>query len=162
MKNQESISKLKELIKDVKIAMLTTFSEQDSLHSRPMGTQEMDDEGNLWFFTNEFSPKVKEISKNNEVSVTYAHPGNNTYVSILGDASVIEDRAKIEEMWNPVLKAWFPKGLEDPDLALLKIDVTDAEYWDGSSNKMVVLFNMVKAAVTGQTYNEGDHSRLKL
>jgi general stress protein 26 len=75
---------------------------------------------------------------------------------------VINDRDKIKELWSPILKAWFPKGIDDPDLALVECAVLEAEYWDASSSRMVQLFSMLKAAITGKEYDEGKHATLKL
>jgi general stress protein 26 len=75
---------------------------------------------------------------------------------------VVDDKGKMEQLWNPFVKAFFPSGLDDPKLTLLKIEPTDAEYWDSSSSSMVVLFNMLKATVTGKQYDEGKHGRIDL
>jgi pyridoxamine 5'-phosphate oxidase like protein len=76
----------------------------------------------------------------------------------------VRDRQKIEELWNPIYKAWFPKGLEDPDLALLKVEVQEAEYWDTPSGKMVQLIGFVKAIATGESYksSKDEHDKLDL
>ncbi|CAN5211614.1 pyridoxamine 5'-phosphate oxidase family protein [soil metagenome] len=158
----ESLQYFQEKIKDVKTAMLTTYNDGKGFSSRPMGTADVDDEGNIWFFTNEYSPKLSEISVENTVSLTYSDPNNHTYLSILGEASVVHDEAKMNELWNPFVKAFFPQGLDDPKLTLLKIAPTDAEYWDSSSSSMIVLFNIIKAAVTGKRYDEGKHGKIDL
>src|SRR5690606_1643073 len=102
---QESIKKFKELVRDVNICMFTTIDDQGQLFSRPMSTARIDDEGNAWFFTNEFSEKIQEVSKDNTVYLIYTHPGKNVYVSVKGTCLVVLDRKKIEELWNPLLKA---------------------------------------------------------
>jgi general stress protein 26 len=157
---QESIEHLKQLTEGIDFAMLTTHA-GGHLRSRPMSTQEMDSNGDLWFFTSEDTHKVEEIEANPQVNVAYSAPDDNTYVSVSGTASVVKDRAKIEELWNPVLKAWFPKGLDDPTLCLLKIEVEEAEYWDSPSSTIVQLAGFVKALVTGQSA-DGDYGKIKL
>jgi general stress protein 26 len=158
----ESQTYLKEKINHVKTAMLTTYAADKGFHSRPMGTADVDDEGNIWFFTNEHSAKSSEISIENTVSLTYSDPHHHTYLSLIGEAQLVDDKAKMEQLWNPFVKAFFPKGLEDPEMTLLKIKPTDAEYWDSSSSSMVVLFNMLKASVTGTKYDEGKHGKIDL
>lgn len=158
---QESIKKLKDLIEDIDFAMLTTLS-GNKLRSRPMTTQEIQDDGDIWFFTSDTTHKVEEIQKDSRVNVAYAKPGDNTYVSVSGTAMLIKDRAKIEELWNPIYKAWFPNGLDDPHLALLKIAVEEAEYWDSSSSTIVQLVGFVKALVTGRQADGGEHGRVQL
>src|SRR5438552_2565870 len=109
------IEKLAELIKGIRIAMLTTTDADGSLHSRPMATQEAPFDGELWFLTGQRSHKVQEIDRDHHVSLSYADPGDNCYVSVTGTARLVKDRKKAEELWNPLYKAWFPKGLDDPD-----------------------------------------------
>lgn len=160
LSKEESLKYFKDKVKEVRTAMLTTYNQDKGFHSRPMGTADVDDEGCIWFFTDEYSPKATEISKENAVSLTYADTHNQTYLSVLGEASFVDDKSKMKELWNPFVKAFFPQGIDDPNLTLLKISPTGAEYWDSSSSKMVVLFNMLKAAVTGTVYDEGSHGKI--
>ncbi len=160
---QEALDKLAELIKDINIAMLTTIEADGNLHSRPMATIKPDkSDGTLWFFTNKDSAKVDEVRHDDRVSLSYAEPGDNCYVAVSGTARLVHDRAKMEELWNPLYRAWFPEGLDDPHLALLKVSAERAEYWDAPSSKMVQLYGFVKAIATGQTYDAGEHERIKL
>lgn len=160
---KSDIEKLHELIKDIRTAMLTTVEEDGSLRSRPMATQETDLgdlDGNLWFFTPASSAKVGEVRREQHVNLSYAAPDSNRYVSVSGTARIVRDPAKAKELWNPALKAWFPKGLDDPDLALLRVEVGKAEYWDAPSSKMVQLVGFVKAIATGQRYDPGENEKL--
>jgi general stress protein 26 len=149
----EAIAKLTEFIKDIRIAMLTTQTPEGSLRGRPMATQEAPFDGDLWFFTSAASPKVDEIEEEHHVQLSYASPEDNRYVSVSGRATVVRDRAKAEELWSPAMKAWFPDGLDDPDLALLRVQVEGAEYWDSPSSTMVHIVGLVKAVSTGQRYH---------
>ncbi|WP_299291477.1 pyridoxamine 5'-phosphate oxidase family protein [uncultured Mucilaginibacter sp.] len=158
----DQIKFLKDKIEDVRIAMLVTVNQNHEIHARPMGTAKVDDEGNIWFFTNEYSSKVDEVSHENKVVVTYSNPSNNTYLSIKGTASLVDDKEKMKELWNPIIKAFFPDGIDDPKLTLLKVDTQEAEYWDSNSSKMVVGFQMLKAIVTGGRYDQGDHGKIQL
>jgi len=133
------IAKLGTMINNMRIAMLTTATHEGTLHSRPMATQQVPFDGDLWFFTRSNSGKVEEIEDDQHVNVSYADAGENRYVSIAGTASIVRDRARIEELWNPLHQAWFPKGLEDPELALIKVRVEQAAYWDATSRAMVHL-----------------------
>jgi general stress protein 26 len=158
----ESLQYLRDKVKGVRTGMLTTYNSQRGFHSRPMGTADIDEEGAIWFFTNEYSTKAEEISVDNKVSITYSDPNDHTYISISGEAEFVDDKAKIKELFNPFIKAFFPEGLDDPKMILLKITLSDVEYWDSSSSKMVVLFNMLKAVVTGNRYDEGKHGTIDL
>ena len=161
---EKDTKKLGELIKDVKIAMLTTAESDGTLRSRPMATQKEEFEGTLWFFTRASSPKVEEVEQRHQVNLSYAAPDSNTYVSVSGTAALVRDPAKAKQLWNPILKAWFPQGLEDPDLALLHVEVDKAEYWDSPSSAMVHLVAFVKAIATGHAYkpSPGEHEKIQV
>lgn len=160
--NNENIEKLGDLIKDIRIAMLTTADDDGTLRSRPMGTLKTPFDGDLWFFTSSESPKVDEVEREHQVNLSYADVDGNTYVSVSGTATLVRDRAKMEELWNPILKAWFPKELEEPDIALLKVRVEKAEYWDQPHSKVVQAVGFVKAALTGRRYEPGENEKIDL
>jgi general stress protein 26 len=158
--SNENIKKLHELIKDIRFAMLTTVEEDGTLRSRPMATQQFEFDGDLWFFTSADTPKVDEVQHHQQVNVSYSEPKDQKYVSVSGMAELVRDRQKIEALWNPIFKAWFPKGLDDPDLALLRVSVEKAEYWDSPSSGVVRLVGFVKALTTGKPYSGGDHEKI--
>lgn len=158
----DTVKKLRDLIKDIKFGMLTTAGDDGSLRSRPMATQQTEFDGDLWFFTNASAPKVDEIRHDQHVNVSFSSPEDNRYVSVSGKAQVVRDRKKAEELWNPFYKAWFPGGLDDPDLALLKVPVEKAEYWDSPSSPVVHLIGFVKAVATGTRYQPGENEKINL
>ncbi|HET8830041.1 MAG TPA: pyridoxamine 5'-phosphate oxidase family protein [Pelobium sp.] len=157
---QEKIIKLRALINDVNVAMLNSLKENGEFYSRPMNTLELDDDGNLYFFSDEHTPDEHDIAVNNNVSVTYTNPESNTYIALSGRLFLAHDKAKIEELWIPAMKAWFPEGKSDPKLTLIRVEVLKAEYWDTAESDMVVLFNLLKAIVKGKTYDQGDHEKI--
>lgn len=150
LSHEERLNKLKELISGIRIASLVTMDVDGMLHARPMAVQELDADAELWFFTNDYSPKVEEVMLHPQVCVSFAAPEDNRYVSVSGSAELVRDPDKIQQLWKPLLKAWFPKGIEDPDLALLRVDIATAQYWDAPSSKIVQLFSMVKAIAKGE------------
>jgi general stress protein 26 len=158
----EAISKLGEMIKDINVAMLTTAMPEGTLRSRPMVTQQTKFDGDLWFFTGASTPKAHEIEDDQHVNLSYAAPDDNRYVSVSGRATLVRDRQKAEELWKPMYKAWFPGGLDDPDLSLIKVSVEQAEYWDTSSNAFVHLVGFTKAVATGERYEPGDNEKINL
>ena len=160
-KKQEAIEKLRDLIQDVEIAMLTTI-DGGVLRSRPMDTQETEFDGDLWFLTSKKHHKIEEINRDNRVNVSYASPDDNTYVSVSGTASFSEDRAKINDLWSPEHKAWFPEGKDDPNIILLKVDVEQAEYWDVTSSTFTQIAGFLKAMVTGQEADGGENKKINL
>jgi general stress protein 26 len=155
-----SVKKLNKLINKVNVAMMTTLKENGEFYSRPMNTMDFDEDGNLFFFSDEHTPDVHDIKGNNRVSVTYSNPENNTYIALNGRLFLIDDQEKINKLWMPACKAWFPEGKTDPNLTLIKVEVLKAEYWDTAESDMVVLFNMLKAIVKGETYDQGEHKEI--
>jgi general stress protein 26 len=160
--HEEEIKKLAALMKGFKFAMLTTVEADGSLHSRPMTTQEVEFDGDLWFFTAAHAPKVWETDQHRQVNVAFCDPDKNTYVSASGPATLVRDRKKLEEYWKPQYKTFFPKGLEDPELSLLKISVDKAEYWDSPGSAIGRAFNFARAFVSKDASKLGDHAKVDL
>ena len=153
-----------DLIKDIKFGMLTHRHTDGMLHSHPLTTQNKSaDEGSrLYFFVSRNSEIARRLQQDNNVNVSYADPGQDSYVSLSGQGAVVEDGAKKAALWSPMAKAWF-QGPTDPDLALLEISIRHAEYWDVKESKMVQLAKMAKAALTGEPpANLGEHKELTL
>ncbi|AFZ59896.1 pyridoxamine 5'-phosphate oxidase family protein [Anabaena cylindrica FACHB-243] len=133
--SNQQIDQLRTLIKDIDHAMLTTVDDDGSLHSRPMSIfSDIDTDGILWFFTSTDSHKVFEIEHCQQVNVSFSSPDKQRYVSILGTAELVKDRNKLQEKWQPKLQTWFPQGLDEPNLALLKVNINKADYWDSPSS----------------------------
>ena len=159
----DEVQKLREMIKEMDIGMLTTMDEDGTLRSRPMSTNgEVEFDGDLWFFTYGNSHKVLEVKKEPQVNVSFSSPENQRYVSLSGTAQLVREKAKIEELWKPQLKAWFPKGTDEPDIALLKVTVKKAEYWDSPSSVVAHAIGLVKALATGTTYDGGENKKIDL
>lgn len=162
LQDQQAIKKFKDLVKDVAVCMFTTIDDQHNLSSRPMFTSSVDEEGNVWFFTNEFSEKINDVSKDNIVNLIYSHPAKNIYVNVKGTCSLVIDRKKMEELWDPALKKWFPAELEDPKICLLKVSTETAWFWNASSSKMGLLFQMLASITKGDQYKETEKGKLNL
>jgi general stress protein 26 len=128
---------LSTLIDGIKVAMLTTIGPDGSLRSRPMATLPGEFDGTLWFFTNIDSPKVDEVQLEEHVNVSYDDSDDHRYLSISGRATLSQERQQLEELWNPILLTWFPLGLDDPQLALLRVEADSWEYWDCQVATMV-------------------------
>ena len=161
MPQESDYEKLREMIKDIDLCMLTTVDESDDLHSRPMSLNgDVDEEGNLWFFTSSNSHKASEIERTPNVNVSFIDSRRQHYVSISGMAELVHDKEKIKELWKPVLKAWFPDGPDQPDVALLKVTVKKAEYWDGPSSTIAQAISFVSAIITGKQVEFGENKKL--
>ncbi|MBC1223065.1 pyridoxamine 5'-phosphate oxidase family protein [Nostoc sp. UCD121] len=131
----QEIQKLYELIKDIDYGMFTTVDDDGSLHSYPMSKSgEINDEATLWFFTYAGSHKVAEIEHHEQVNVSFSSPQQQQYVSISGTSQLVKDRNKMRELWKPELQTWFPKGLDEPDIALIEVNINQVNYWDSVSS----------------------------
>ncbi|MGO4731126.1 pyridoxamine 5'-phosphate oxidase family protein [Paenibacillus sp. 2KB_22] len=131
--NQEAIKKIQQLIKDIDIAMLTTVSEE-GLVSRPMKTQDVEFDSNLWFLTKKDTSKFHELLQNQQVNVAYA---GKSFVSIRGEAELVDNTEKIKEFWSPAYEKILETTFEDPNLVLIKVNAESAEFWDaGNKFKM--------------------------
>jgi general stress protein 26 len=153
------------MIKDIKFAMFTTRHDNDHLHSRPMTTQNkaIDEDESLWFFMSKKGDPVSDLKAQPIVNVVYANPSSDTYVSVSGTAAMIEDQAKKDQLWSKMAEAWFPGGPTDADLALVQVQIVHANYWDVKESKIVQLYEMAKAVVTGKPPTElGDHGEVRM
>lgn len=148
--SQEQINTIAAKIKDVRFGMFTTFDAQHVLTSRPLTTQQIDNEGNLWFFSSDEAAFMLDLPDNPGVNISYSDPQRNLYLSISGRAYVLKDRAKARELWNAAARSWFPKGVDDPHLTLIRVRIESAEYWDAGSTKMKQLVQIAKSAITGR------------
>ena len=158
-------SKLWDMIKDIRLGMFTTRHGNGSLQSRPMTTLNgKNDRGAvLWFFMSRGSDSVADLTAAPEVNVAYADPGHNAYVSVSGRAHVVEDATKKGRLWSALAQAWFPGGPDDPDLALVAVSISHADYWDIKSNKAVRIFKIARAAVTGAPPTDlGEHTKVRM
>lgn len=157
----EQLDKVRDMVEDIRFAMMTTIDESGHLVSRPMAVLQMDEDGTLWFFTQKSSPKVDQIEGHErQVNLAFADTGDAEYVSISGTADELYDKAKIDELWNPQAKAWFPNGKDDPELTLLKVHTSMAEYWDANSSRMVRFFQQATAAITGNPPEMGENVKV--
>ncbi|WP_036182909.1 pyridoxamine 5'-phosphate oxidase family protein [Ureibacillus manganicus] len=145
MMNQEEIETLRELIKDIDIAMLTTATEE-GLVSRPMKTQEVEFDGDLWFFTKKDTDKYDEILHDQHVNVAYA---GKSYVSVRGKAEIVEDLGKKKELWSKVYDKIMQTSYDDPNVILIKVKVEAAEYWE--SGNLVKKIAYFYKRMTGQS-----------
>ncbi len=157
----EQLEKVRKMVGDIRIAMMTTVDEEGRLMSRPMAALQMDENATIWFFTQKTSPKVAQIEQHErQVNLSFVNVNDADYVSISGTADEIDDRAKIDELWNPQAKAWFPNGKDDPNLTLLRVHTHMAEYWDSNDSMMVRLFQQASAALTGTVPKMGENEKV--
>lgn len=145
-----NFERLWSLIHDIRFAMFTTRHPNGHLHARPMTTQNsrLDEDDTLWFFMSRGSETVEDLQREPDVNVAYAHPGKDDFVSVAGQAEVIEDAAKKQQLWTKQAEAWFPGGVDDPNLALVRVTIVHADYWHAKDSKLTQVVKMATAAVT--------------
>lgn len=158
----EGQKKIAELAKGIHICMMTTVSPDGSMASRPMAVQDVPFDGTLWFLTRDSSEKVGQIVEDQHVSLTFAEPSDSKYISLKGKASVSKDKAKIHELWNNMYKAWFPGGEDDPQIAVVRVDVSEGDYWEASSSKLVMGVKYLAASLTGGKVPVGEAGHVEV
>lgn len=154
---------LHDIIKDFRTAMLTTRTPDGGVHIRPMGVAQVDRDAELFFATGLTTPKVDEIVNNNQVAVSFQ--SSSEFAVVYGTARVSKDRALIEELWSEAWKVWFPQGKDDPNLCLLAVTPTSAEYWDSSGLEgLKYLYEGLKAVLQKRTpeHDEAQHAKVTL
>lgn len=157
----EQADKLRELIQDVKFAMLTTRSLDGTLSSRPMTTLETEFDGTLWFLASAGSLQIADIAQRPKINLGYASPDGGRYVSVQGTAEVLHDSTKARELWNPAFKAWFPDGPDSDDVAVVKVEVASADWWETPAGQGERAQAMQRAAQSGDASGFGQHEHVE-
>lgn len=157
-----AVDKIKELANDAGVCMFVTNLFSAPLSARPMATADVDDNGNIWFFSKIDSDKNIDIEKDERVQLFYSNTGSAEYLSVYGNAEILTDRAKIKQLWKPIDKAWFTDGMDDKSITLIKVNTTDAYYWDTKSNKLVSLIKIAVGAVTGKVTEVGVKGKIEV
>lgn len=161
LNQKESIDKIKE-IGDGTVCQFCTFTEAFMLDCRPMHTQQVDDSGNLWYFSGKDSNKNEQISQNKKVQLLFSVNSKNEYLSMEGTAIISRDQQKIDELWSGWAKTWFTEGKDDPNLTLIKVVPSASYYWDTQHSKMVSLVKIATGALTGKTMDDGVEGTLNI
>jgi general stress protein 26 len=150
LKEYEGVEKLKELVDDIKICLFcTNLKGNDGEMYRPMAAQEVDNEGNIWFFSGIDSDKNRDIKDDKHVQLFFSDPSKSSYLVVNGEAEIVLDRDKVEQYWSPLVKTWFKEGKDDPNISLLKVFPKNTYYWDVNGNRMINFFKMVASVATG-------------
>jgi general stress protein 26 len=159
---KEAIKKMKQLVGHTKTCLFVTRLSDTPLQARPMETQEVDDEGNFWFFSNEESDKNMEIESDSRVQLFFSSQSNSEFMSIYGHAMISRDQKRIDELWHPMAKAWLKEGKDDPSLTMLMVIPDEAYYWDTKNNKIVSLLKVMTSSVSGKVIDDEIEGRLNV
>ena len=163
LKGREGVEKLKEMVESIRVCLFgTNIIANLGATCRPMTAQEVDFEGNIWFFSDKNSDLNLEIEKNNPVQLFFTDVRKGSFLVINGEAQIVHNHAKIDDLWSPLIEVWFKEGKTDPNVSLIKVNTKLANYWDSEGNKMESFFNLVLTAVTGKNSIESNHGTLKV
>ena len=157
----EKIDKLKALVEKIRFCMMTTTKGDGELHSRPMSFLEWGEDGDLLFFTSATSTAFREMKLQTLINLSFCEPTKNVYVSLLGQAKVLNDPTLKERLFSPIMQNWFPGGAADPNLRLVAITPRSAEYWDGLSG-LSLLLSLAKERITKNAQPLGQHEYFQL
>lgn len=161
--NQDALKKLKDLVNDIDVGMLCTFTSGTVYpHAVPMSRQEVCDQGNLWYLCSSESQTYRNLARDRQVSVLFSHPSDYRFLAVNGTAELTQDQARIDKYWNRMMEAYFDKGKDDPRIRVLKIVPNEAYYWDNDGSKLITLFKMATAAITGESTDMGKEGELSL
>ncbi len=152
--DQETAAKVRELIADEKLGMLTTVDPQGKLVSRPMALQRVDEDGTLLFLTDSTTPKAEQVERDHRVNVAFSSSG--TWISVSGSGTLHHDRDLIHDLWNAGVDAWFPDGPDSPEVVVLRVDPDTAEYWDTPGGRIASVLAYAKSRITGDRPDVGE------
>jgi general stress protein 26 len=162
LNNAEAVKKLTELVDKIDIGMVISRNKNNDLHIVPISRQEVDDQGNIWMLISAESHLHQNLQENSQVDIAYSHLGDYNFLSVSGKAIISRDQARIDKYWNKMMDAWFEKGKEDPDIRVLKVETSDAHYWDNKTNKLITFFKVAASAITGAKMDIGREGTLDL
>jgi len=154
LEHEEAAKKIKDIALKIKVCHFCTQLGSKPFETRPMNTIDVDDDGNLWFFSGRYSHKDKDIRQDDDVQLLFGDTGNSTYMTVYGQADVFYDRQKVEELWTPIVKAWFTEGKDDDELEIIRVKPQDAYYWDTKHGKMVAFLKIAAAVITGKRMDD--------
>lgn len=154
-KPREAKEHLYEMIREFETAMLVTDTEDRELRGRPMAIAEVSADGSLWFTTSGASPKVDEIKADRHIAVTMQ--SIERFISVSGRGEIIRDKDHLRRLWRESWRAWFPRGVDDPDLVLIRLRPIEGEYWDIQGWRGArYVFEAVIAAAAGERLTDAD------
>lgn len=163
LEKADGILQLKKMVEEVKFCFfITDLKNKKGTSSTIMTAQQVDDEGNIWFFSGADSDRNKDIKAHKKVQLYFASPEKNAYLAVNATATIVMDKAKIKELWSPLVAVWFKDGMEDQNISLIKATTKKANYWDSDGGKMINFFKMIASAITGKNTIESTQGKIKI
>ena len=163
LENDEAIKKVKELAEKADTCLFcTNIRTGQPFSARPMSTQEVDDEGNLWFLSDKESNKNMELKEDDHVQLLYSASNHAGFLNLFGKATILYDRQKINDLWKPLIKTWLQGGEDDPHISVIKVEPQEGYYWDTKHGKLVAFFKMFASVVSGKTMDDSIEGTIKV
>jgi len=162
LKGQEATKKIKDLVDSAKTCFFCTSKTGEAFATRPMAVQKVDDDGNLWFLSATDSHKNEELQTDSKVQLLFQGSSYDDFLNIEGKATVSKDKAKIKELWEPILKTWFTEGINDPRISVIKVEPTGGYYWDTKHGPAVAFAKKLVGAAIGKTLDDSIEGKLKV
>ena len=162
LRGREAVEKVRELVGKAKNCFFCTSAAGDTGGARPMNVRQVDDEGNLWFLSASDSHQNHELAADPSVRLYFQGSPHSDFLHLSGRATVSTDRAKIEELWEPVLRTWFTGGVDDPRITVIKVTPTHGYYWDTKHGNTVAYVKMLIGAAVGTTLDDSIEGTLQV
>lgn len=162
MNTHATLERLDELVDGERLVMMTRWTSDGLLHSKPMTVLQHDVGGSFWFFIKSDPLQPDDEVQYRHVNLAFSHPDKGRHVSMAGQGRIVRDRRLIQAMWTAAAKPWFPEGPDAPDLALLEIVPTHAEFWDGPSNGLSRALALAASIAAGRPVGLGEHGEVDL
>lgn len=146
--NEEALKKMKSAVDSIGVCMMAAIGGDGA--SRPMHAADCEEDGTIWFFTKEDADAGQEAAARKKMALHFSSPAKLNFLCVLGQSGLVHDKAKMEKLWHPMMKTWFPDGLETPGIALIRVDPDTAHYWESSASRIELLYSWAKAQITGR------------
>jgi general stress protein 26 len=163
LQDNEAIKKVKELCEKAKSCFFCTrIKTGEPFATRPMSVQEIDDEGSFWFLSANDSYKNAQLAEDPAVQMLFQGSPYSDFIMLYGKATITDDKARIKELWNPILKTWFTEGIDDPRISVIKVTPADGYYWDTKHGQLVAFAKQMVGAMIGKTLDDSIEGSLKV
>lgn len=161
LRGGESVKKIKEIIETSQTCFFCTHTAHGpSSGVRPMSVQEVDEEGNIWFLSAADSFKNQEIALNPQVDLYFQGSKHSDFLHLRGQATILHDQTRIEELWTFIAKTWFTEGVTDPRISVIKVVPQEGYYWDTKHGMLVAGARMLVGAVMGKTLDDSIEGKI--
>jgi general stress protein 26 len=158
-----AVDKVKEIVDQAKTCFfITGFKSKGPVQTRPMSVQKIDSEGNLWFLSANDSHKNVEIEKDPHVQLMFQGSPHSDFLNLFGRATISTDKKKIKELWEPIVKAWFTEGIDDPRITIIKVEPSDGYYWDNKHGNAIAYIKMLAGVAMGKTLDDSVNGTLRV